>query len=207
MDPHWLKWARELMAIAQTGLHYTENKYDVERFNQIRHIAAEIMSMHSSVEMEKVLTLAQAESGYATPKVDVRGVVFKDDKILLVREIMDNNRWTLPGGWADVNESPAESVEREVFEESGFKSKVVKVLAVYDRTKQGHVPPYMFHIYKLFFLCQLIGGEANTSIETSDVAFFNEHEIPELSVARVTYQQIMKFFDHHRNPHLPTDFD
>ena len=207
MEPIWLKWAREFMAIAQSGMHYTKNEYDIERFKRVRQLAAEMMATYSSLDLNKVLEIMESEGGYATPKVDVRGVVFKDDKILLVREIMDQNRWTLPGGWADVNQSPAESVEREVFEESGYQTKVIKVLAVFDRTKQGHIPAYMFHIYKLFFECTIIGGKASTSMETSEVGFFSDSNIPELSISRVTYKQIQKFFEHHRNPDLPTDFD
>jgi len=207
MEPIWLKWAREFMAIAQSGMHYTKNEYDIERFKRVRQLAAEMMATYSSLDLNKVLEIMEREGGYATPKVDVRGVVFKDDKILLVREIMDQNRWTLPGGWADVNQSPAESVEREVFEESGYQTKVIKVLAVFDRTKQGHIPAYMFHIYKLFFECTIIGGKASTSMETSEVGFFSDSNIPELSISRVTYKQIQKFFEHHRNPDLPTDFD
>ena len=195
------------MAIAQSGMHYTKNEYDIERFKRVRQLAAEMMATYSSLDLNKVLEIMEREGGYATPKVDVRGVVFKDDKILLVREIMDQNRWTLPGGWADVNQSPAESVEREVFEESGYQTKVIKVLAVFDRTKQGHIPAYMFHIYKLFFECTIIGGKASTSMETSEVGFFSDSNIPELSISRVTYKQIQKFFEHHRNPDLPTDFD
>lgn len=195
------------MAIAQSGMHYTKNEYDIERFKRVRQLAAEMMATYSSLDLNKVLEIMESEGGYATPKVDVRGVVFKDDKILLVREIMDQNRWTLPGGWADVNQSPAESVEREVFEESGYQTKVIKVLAVFDRTKQGHIPAYMFHIYKLFFECTIIGGKASTSMETSEVGFFSDSNIPELSISRVTYKQIQKFFEHHRNPDLPTDFD
>jgi ADP-ribose pyrophosphatase YjhB (NUDIX family) len=139
--------------------------------------------------------------------VDVRGVVFKASKILLVREILDNHRWTLPGGWADVNETPGESVEREVFEESGFHTKAVKLLAVYDRTKQGHPNPFPYHVYKLFFLCEIIGGNAAISQETSEIDFFSEDHIPELSTSRVTRNQIERFFEHYRNPDWPTDFD
>ncbi|MBN1155066.1 NUDIX hydrolase [candidate division KSB1 bacterium] len=206
-EPLLLKWARELMAIAQSGMHYTDNVYDKERFIRVRQLAAEMIANNSALDLNHVLKIMESEGGYATPKVDVRGVVFREDKILLVREIMDQNRWTLPGGWADVNESPAESVEREVYEESGFRTKVDKVLAVYDRTKQGHVPAYIFHIYKLFFHCTITGGEAAASMETSEVGFFSEKEIPELSVARVTDKQIRRFFEHHRHPDLPTDFD
>ena len=207
MDPDWLKWAKHLQAISQTGLHFSDNIYDIQRYREIQDIAADIMSTHSRVDKGFVLDLFKKESGYATPKADVRGVVFKDSKLLLVREILDNHRWTLPGGWADVNESPSEAIEREVFEESGYLTKAVKLLAVYDRSRHGHIPPLPFHVYKLFFLCEIIRGEATTSAETSEVGFFPEGQMPELSVSRVTSGQISRFFDHHRHPDWPTDFD
>jgi ADP-ribose pyrophosphatase YjhB (NUDIX family) len=207
MEPDYLKWAKELQAIAQIGLTYSSDRhFDVERYSRIREIAAEIMSAGSGIEKGELLELFSRAEGYATPKVDIRGVVFRDDKILLVKEIADG-RWTLPGGWADVNESPSESVVREVREESGFETKAVKLLAVYDRSKQGHQPDFPFHVYKIFILCELVGGRATTSIETSAVDFFAENVLPELSLSRVKPQQIHRFFAHRSHPEWPTDFD
>ncbi len=151
MEPNWIKWGKALQAIAQTGLHFSQSEYDAERYRQIQEIAAEIFALHTNTGKETILDLFSTDSGYATPKVDVRGVVFQDSQILLVREVLDRHRWTLPGGWADVNETPTEAVTREVFEESGYQTKVVKLLAVYDRTYQGHTPPMPHHVYKLFF--------------------------------------------------------
>lgn len=205
--PHWIQWARALQAISQTGLHFSEGLYDKERYQHIAKIAAEILARQTNLSEEKILELNAAEFGYATPKIDVRGVVIKDSKILLVREVADHDRWTIPGGWADVNDTPSQAVVREVFEESGFETQVVKLLAVYDREKQGHTPPFPFHVYKLFFLCEITGGFAHAQGETSEVAFFGEFEIPELSIARVKEEQIRRFFHHGRNPELPTDFD
>lgn len=207
MEPQWLRWAKELQAIAQIGLTYSSaDHFDVERYARIREIAAEIMSFCGEMEKGMLLELFQQEDGYATPKVDIRGAVFRDDKVLLVREVADGC-WTLPGGWADVNESPSESVVREVREESGYETRPVKLLAVYDRSKQGHVPAFPFHVYKLFILCELIGGEAATSFETSGVGFFAEEELPELSLSRVTPEQIRRLFEHWRHPEWATDFD
>ncbi|MDO9348593.1 MAG: NUDIX domain-containing protein, partial [Anaerolineales bacterium] len=135
-----------------------------------------------------------------------RGVVFREDAILLVRELFDQ-KWTLPGGWADVNESPSTAVVREIQEEAGFETHAVKLLAVYDRTKQGHLPQHPFSAYKLFFRCEITGGAPSESIETSGAAFFREGEIPELSLARVTPLQITRMFEHYRHPEWPTDFD
>ena len=207
MDPQWLLWARRLQALAQNGLTFANNPYDVERYHEIRQIAAEMMAAGADGEISRVLELFAAEIGYATPKVDTRGAIFQDDAILLVRELADGGRWTLPGGWADVNESPAEAVAREVFEESGYETAVVKLLAVYDRSKQGHLPPYPYHVYKLFFRCAIVGGAAAHSTETGGAEFFREHEIPELSLARVTPRQIARLFEHYRHPEWPTDFD
>jgi ADP-ribose pyrophosphatase YjhB (NUDIX family) len=205
MQPKWLEWAAQLQAIAQCGLTYAKNPFEIERYNQVREIAAEIMAAHSDLDTAQVRDLFASESGYATPKVDVRGVVFCDDAILLVKELRDG-RWTLPGGWADVNDSPAEATVREVREESGYDTRAVKLLACYDRSKHGH-PPYGYHIYKLFFQCELIGGEAAESIETGGADFFREDQIPDLSLPRVTPAQIERFFEHYRHPEWPTDFD
>lgn len=206
MDPKWLELAKELQALSQDGLFYAENEFDNLRFKRISEIAAEMMSMNSGTDLEYINNLFSSQEGHATPKVDVRGVVFKENKILLVKEKSDGG-WTLPGGWADPNETPGETVEREVFEESGFKVKARKVLAVLDRVKQGHTPPYPFHIYKIYFQCDLVGGEKKLSIETDGVDFFEENNIPPLSNARTLKKQIVRMFFLQRNPDLPADFD
>ena len=207
MDPQWLTWGKELQAIAQTGLAFSsENHFDRERYARIREIAAEIMSACGRVDKELLLELFTQEEGYATPKVDIRGAVFRDNRILLVREVADGG-WTLPGGWADVNESPREAVVREIREESGYETEPVKLLAVYDRSKHDNVPALPFHIYKLFILCEIIGGTATTSFETDAVGFFGENELPELSLSRATPAQIARLFELWRNPVCPTEFD
>ena len=155
----WIEWGRKLQAISQTGLHFTKNQYDIERYEQIGIVATEILAEHTNLTVEELVQLNKDEFGYATPKVDVRGVVFQDEKILLVREVADSERWTLPGGFADVNDTPSGAVVREVLEESGFQTKVVKLLAVYDREYQQHKPPLPYSIYKLFFHCQIISGQ------------------------------------------------
>ncbi|MBN1507821.1 MAG: NUDIX hydrolase [Sedimentisphaerales bacterium] len=207
MEPNWLKWAKQLAALAQDGLAYCDNEYEIDRYKQIRQIAAEMMSAGSGVETGPLLELFSREQGYATPKVDVRGAVFHNDRILLVREKIDGG-WTLPGGWADPCQSPSEAVAREVFEEAGFEVRVTKLVAVYDRSKHPHLPPMPFHLYKLFFLCEIIGGAATQSYETTGVDFFAEDGIPpDLSISRTLPFQIARMFEHHRDPALPTDFD
>jgi ADP-ribose pyrophosphatase YjhB (NUDIX family) len=205
-EPVWLAWARKLQAIAQNGLIYSQNPFDKERYEAVRQVAAEMMAAGSDTTLEKVLDLFKEDVGYTTPKVDTRGVVFYDDGILMVKELLDH-KWTLPGGWADVNEAPSLAVVREIREEAGFETRPVKLLAVYDRIKQGHTPPHPFSAYKLFFRCEITGGAPAGSIETSGAAFFKENGIPELSLARVTPRQIARMFEHYRHPEWPTDFD
>lgn len=205
-NSRWLNWSTKLQAIAQNGLTFARDPYDTERYTAIREIAAEMLAAGSDVSIAVIRDLFNNESGYATPKVDVRGAVFHEDKILLVREKSDR-RWTLPGGWADVCASPAENVVREILEESGFETCAVKILAIFDRSKHPHQPPFPVHVYKIFFRCDIVGGSARPSHETTEVAFFGETELPELSVARVTAGQIHRLFEHYRDPNLPTDFD
>ncbi len=207
MSLKWLEWAQQLQAIAQNGLTYSNNPYDIERYEQLRLIAAEVMANHTNTEPSYVLDLFKLEQGYATPKVDVRGAVFRDQKLLLVRE-REDGYWTLPGGWVDIGESPSSAVEREVHEESGYKTQAVKLVAAYDRNHNRHGHPLLaHHVYKLFFHCELIGGAATANLETEEVEFFGEQEIPELSLTRVVPSQINRLFEHYRSPDLPTDFD
>ncbi|MDE2742643.1 MAG: NUDIX hydrolase [Gemmatimonadota bacterium] len=205
MEPNWLTWARKLQAIGQNGLAYSKDPFDIERFEELRELALEILQNYTDSDLPRIRDLFAGEHGHATPKVDVRGVVFNEDAILLVRERADG-KWTLPGGWVDVNESPSESVAREVFEESGYQTKALKLLACYDRNRHPH-PPHPYHIYKLFFHCEILGGSPSTSYETDGVDFFKQDAIPELSTGRVTSAQIDRFFEFLRSPDLPTDFD
>ena len=205
MNPAWIEWTHRLQAIAQTGLTFATDQYDVERYEQIREIAAEIAAGHSDADLAQIQGLFSNQSGYATPKVDVRGAVFRDDMILLVKERSDGC-WTLPGGWADVGDSPSDAVVREIAEESGYLTRVVKLVALYDRNRHGH-PPYPFHAYKIFFQCELIGGSAASSGETVAVEFFREDALPELSLTRVVPSQIARLFAHYRHPEWPADFD
>lgn len=205
MEPVWLEHVRELQAIAQTGLAYAVDPFDVERYTRLRETAVHLLASLSGTHPEVVQDLFAGDSGYATPKVDVRGVVFRDGALLLVRERSDG-LWTLPGGWADVNASPRHVVEKEVREESGYEVRASKLLALYDRRKHGH-PPLAHHVYKLFVGCELVGGSARESIETSGAGFFGENGLPELSLTRVTPGQIARMFEHHRHPEWPADFD
>jgi ADP-ribose pyrophosphatase YjhB (NUDIX family) len=206
IHPRWLKLARRFQALAQSGLTYCKDPYDRERYEELRHLAAEMMTWGGGKsDTIAVENLFEAEIGYATPKIDVRAAVFKQDRILLVRERKDG-LWTLPGGWADVGDAPSVSAIREVKEESGYDVVVKKLASLYDRDKHGH-PPMTYHVYKIFFICELCGGAPMETLETSGVNFFKDNALPPLSLSRVTPTQIKHMFDHLRHPEWPTSFD
>lgn len=194
----WLAWAQQIQAISQTGLAYSKDVYDLERFEQLRALSIEIMREYVDVEVDQIQDLFASETGYATPKVDIRGVVFQDNKILMVKEKIDG-AWALPGGWADIGLSPKEVVVKEVREESGYEVKAVRLLGVYDKKFHDH-PPSPFYIYKFFILCELIGGKPQEGVETSEVGFFDEDHLPELSIDRNTEKQIKELFNFLRDP-------
>jgi ADP-ribose pyrophosphatase YjhB (NUDIX family) len=206
MIPNWLEWARKIQSLAQAGLTYSTNDFDQERYHALLALAAEMSACGSGLEIETVEGLFHDQTGYTTPKVDVRGAIFRGDKLLLVREMLDNGRWTLPGGWADSGETPRQAVEREVWEETGYQVRATKLAAVLDRDTQGH-PAYFFTVYKFFFLGEITGGSPAHSIETGESDFFSEEELPELSIARVTEAELRLLFLHHRQPELPTGYD
>ncbi|WP_379155432.1 NUDIX hydrolase [Paenibacillus sp. sgz5001063] len=205
MEQKWLTWAKEIQAIAQTGLTYAKDVYDIERYQALRELSVDILANYTFEGKEKIRLAFASEEGYATPKVDVRGVIFREDKILMVREKLDGN-WALPGGWADIGLSPSEVVVKEIAEESGYKAEAVRLLAVLDK-KFHHHPPEPYHIYKMFILCQITGGEAAEGVETSGVGFFGEDELPELSEERNTKQQLRTMFQFLRNPEKPVILD
>jgi ADP-ribose pyrophosphatase YjhB (NUDIX family) len=204
---------RRILALSRTGLHFTGTQYrtddsrtfDAERYEEIGQLAAQLIAQQTDAPIAEVLKAWHADDGYVTPKVDVRGALFRDNKVLLVRERSDG-KWTLPGGWADVNETPSQAVLKEIEQESGFTARVVKLAAVYDRKTRNH-PPSVFYIWKLFFLCEITGGEASISNETDAVEFFPVDALPELSTGRTVAWQIEHMYAHHLDRSLPTEFD
>src|SRR5579863_7296546 len=204
-EPQWLRIARELRAIAQTGLAFNADRFDRQRYERVQELAASMLAQGSDEHYAAIIDILRRDSGYATPKVDVRGAAFVDGRVLLVREISDGH-WTLPGGWADVNQSAAECVVREILEESGFQARAVKLAAVHDYRKCAHPPCQFDSIYKLFFVCELTGGEARPSPETTEVGFFARDALPPLSLERTTAAQIERMFEHAARADLPTDF-
>jgi ADP-ribose pyrophosphatase YjhB (NUDIX family) len=200
-----LEWARKVQAIAQNGLLFKQEPFERERYTQLKDLSDSILAAELDIPLGKARALWEKEDGYVTPKVDVRGGVFDGDKVLLVRERSDG-RWTLPGGWVDVNDAPSEAVVREIYEESGYRAKATKLAMLVDKNRHPH-PPSVHHIYKLFFLCDLTGGAPKTSNETDGVDFFPVHSLPDLSVGRALSSQIERLYAHHLNRALPTDFD
>jgi ADP-ribose pyrophosphatase YjhB (NUDIX family) len=200
-----LGWVQRLQAIAQNGIAFSPGEFDRLRYKEVREVAAE-MAAYPDTDLGSVASLFAGADGYATPKVICRAAVFDEEgRILMVQELTDH-LWTLPGGWIDVGESPARAAEREVFEESGFRVRAVKLAAVFDKLAHPH-PAAPHHSYLLFFLCDLEGGEATASYETPQIGWFLVDSLPQLSTGRATEGQIRRMFDHHRDRGLPTDFD
>ena len=205
LTPRWLEWAREIQAISQTGAHYASNEFERGRYNRLMEIASEIIAEHAGLPLDELSRTFSAQKGYATPKVDARGAVFQQGKLLMVRERTDGG-WTMPGGWVDVGDVPSQAAEREVWEEAGFVVKARKLVGVYDANRVG--PLELFHAFKLVFLCDLVSGEATTSSETSEVAFYGPQEIPEhLSGERTRPRHIRDAFAALADPGLPAVYD
>ena len=202
--PPWLIWARELQAMSQTGLHFSQSDYDSQRYRRLAEIAADMVARHTTLTSDSVLENFLVQPGYATAKIDVRGAVVRDGKILLVQESADGS-WAMPGGWADVGDAPAAMVAREIQEESGFDVVVKKVIALLDANRQ---PPLHFHhAYKAIFLCEISGGAARPSEETLAVDFFDFDALPPLSPFRTTAQHLQEVRAHLADPLRPAAFD
>lgn len=200
----WLKWISEIQAIAQSGLTYSNNEFDKERYIRLQEIIAELAAHCSGKQLNDVVNIFSLETGYATPKIDVRSFILKKNKLLLVKERSDN-LWTLPGGWVDVNESPSEAVIRETKEETGYDISAIKLLALWDKLKHDH-PPQWPHAYKCFFYCEIISGEPTENIEIAEQGFFDLTDLPLLSRHRVTEKQIIRLYELVCNSQ-PTQFD
>lgn len=200
----WLQWAVELQSLAQAGLFYGENEYDRERYERIREIAAEMISHKSDISLEKVKGLFCNEVGYQTPKLDTRAAIFREEKILLVKE--NNGTWSLPGGWVDVNVSAKENVVKEVKEEAGLDVSADFVIAVQDREKHN-LPVYAYKVCKIFVMCSVMGGRFEENIETVESRYFGLEELPELASEKNTCEQIKMCFDAYHSERWITQFD
>lgn len=200
----WLAWAREIYSLSQVGLTYNTNEFDIERYRRLQEIAAEMIASQSELAKQTVLDSFSMQAGYVTPKIDVRGAVILDNKILLIQERADE-KWAMPGGWADLGNAPASVAEREVWEESGFRVKAEKVVAVIDANRIQ--PMEFYHAYKIIFLCTLLDGEPRISHETLAVDFFDLKDLPPLSIYRTNENMLREVFAHVDNPDRPTLFD
>lgn len=205
MMPQWLDWAREIQELCQTGLAFSQSDYETQRYERLVEIAADIVADHTQADKGELVENFSSQPGYATAKIDVRGAVIRDGKILLVQERRDQ-RWCMPGGWADVGELPSAMVAREVWEESGFEVEARKVLAVFDANRGGR-PLEFYHAYKIIFLCEINGGEARPSDETMAVGFFSFDELPPLSSQRTNERHLDEVRAHLADPSRPAAFD
>jgi len=203
-SPKWLAWAREIYSLSQVGLTYTKNEFDLERYKRLQEIVAEMIASQSELAKQTVLDSFSMQAGYVTPKIDVRGAVIRDGKILLIQERADG-KWAMPGGWADLGNAPASVAEREIWEESGFRVKAEKVVAVIDANRIQ--PMEFYHAYKIIFLCTFLGGEPRISHETLAVDFFDLNHLPPLSSYRTNENMLREVFAHIGNPDRPTLFD
>lgn len=211
LDAPWLDWAKRLRAIAQTGEAYGRDGYDLERYEEIKQIAQQMLAVLTDHPPHRLQEFYLPERGYPTPKVDVRAGVFRRSpagaaEVLLVQEASDG-RWSLPGGWADEHDSPGRSIEREVQEESGYRVRAVKLAAVRDRHLHPYAPPRLERIYKLLFVCELQGGAPTVSLETTDAGFFPLTALPDLSLGRTLAADIELLGRHHLDRSLPVAFD
>ena len=204
-DIKWLSWATELQSIAQSALAYCKDPYDIERFHRIREISAEILAHQSDLPLEKVKNLFCCESGYQTPKLDCRGVVFQDDKILLVQE--NNGLWTLPGGWMDIGLTVGENTAKEVREEAGLEVIPRRLIAVQDWVKNNHPANPIYSICKVFVECELVGGAFVPNVETLASGWFSLDELPPLLVEKSTVEQLELCFKAQRQEYWETVFD
>lgn len=202
--PSWMGWAREIFSLSQAGLTYSQNEFDIERYKRLQEITAEMIASRSGLEEAAVLDSFSMQAGYITPKIDVRGAVIHNGKILLIQERADG-RWAMPGGWADLGNAPASVAEREVWEESGFRVRAEKVVAVIDANRIE--PMEFYHAYKIIFLCRLLDGEPRTSHETLAVDFFDPANLPPLSLFRTNESMVQEAFAHVNDPLRPAAFD
>ena len=202
--PKWLSWAQEIFSLSQSGLTYSGNPYDIERYKRLQEITGEIIASQSKISKETVLESFSMQAGYITPRIDVRGAVIRENKILLIQERADG-MWAMPGGWADLGNAPASVAEREVWEESGFRVRAEKVVTVIDANRIE--PMEFYHAYKIIFLCTLLDGEPRISHETLAVDFFDPKHLPPLSRYRTNEDMIQEVFAHAKDPNRPAAFD
>jgi ADP-ribose pyrophosphatase YjhB (NUDIX family) len=204
-EPMWLLWAKKLASIAQSGLTYSENRYDLERYHQVQNLSIEILSRYTEVDTKKIRDLFANENGYLTPKIDVRAAIFRDETLLLVREKIDG-LWALPGGWADIDTSLRQTLEKESQEEAGADIRPRRIIAVLDRRNHNQ-PPFPYGVYKIFVECDYISGKFEDNIETDEIGWYTPENLPPLSTGRNTREQIEMCFTARQKKFHETIFD
>lgn len=206
MNTYYFEKIKRLHALAEIGLQYNDIPYDRERYEEVREICLDMLEKMTNVPVEQIVTVIEEKNGYRTPKVDVRAVVFNEqNQILLIQENVDG-KWAMPGGWTDISYSPGEVAVKECFEEAGLKVKATRLLAIMDKQKQG-MPPAFEYVYKIHMLCEKLNDTISTGSETSDVRWFDEHDLPELSLPRNTEAQIAMMYEYHRGERTEPYFD
>ncbi len=206
MNHFFFEKIKRIQSLAEIGLEYSDNSFDVERYEELQEISLQLLEKITDVPIEKIVPVISEKNGYKTPKVDVRAVVFNEKhEILLIQEKVDNC-WAMPGGWSDISYSPGEVAEKECFEEAGLKVKAVRLLALMDKQKQN-MPPAFEYVYKIYLLCKKLDDNISVGSETCDVAWFKENELPELSTPRNTVDQIKMMFEYHRGERTEIYFD
>ncbi len=206
MSTFYFEKIKRLHALAEIGLEFTENPYDVERYQEMRYLTLSMLERMTHVPIEEIVPVIEERNGYRTPKVDVRAVVFNEqDQILLIQEKADG-KWAMPGGWTDISYSPGEVAEKECMEEAGLQVKASRLLAIMDKQKQG-MPPAFEYVYKIFLLCEKTGDNISVGLETMDVGWFNIDKLPELSLPRNTEKQIKLMSEYHKGERTEPYFD
>jgi len=206
MNKLFFEKLKRLQALAEIGLQYSEIHYDIERYREIQQISLQLLEQMTDIPLEKITPVVQEQNGYKTPKVDVRAVVFNEkNQILLIQEKADN-KWAMPGGWSDISFSPSEVAEKECLEEAGLSVKAARLLAIMDKQKQN-MPPAFEYVYKIFLLCIKQNNNISIGAETSDVGWFDENRLPELSMPRNTPEQVEMMFKFHRGELTEPYFD
>ena len=201
----WLKWAMELQSLSQSALYWCKDPYDIERFQRIREISAEMMAAKTGLDLENVKNLFCNETGYQTPKIDTRAAIIQNEKILLVQE--KNGKWAMPGGWCDIDQSPADNTVKEAKEEAGMAVRVTRLVSVEDQDIHNF-PPNAYKIIKLMFLCEPLGGEFSPNTETVASGWFSENGLPEpMANEKCTAEQVRLCFQAARAEHWETKFD
>jgi len=200
----WMDWAKELQFLAQAGITYSTNRFDIERFERVREISAEMVAHKTGFSTEYVKTVFCNEKGFQTPKLDTRAAIFQDEKILLVQE--NDGRWVLPGGWVDTMETIRSNTIKEVKEEAGLDVLPLRLIALQDRNKHN-APLYIHNICKVFVLCEMLGGKFEANLETLASGFFDINNLPELAVEKTTEAQIRLCYDAYKNPNWEVIFD